>query len=112
MSKSNSTNEMKVFFTVSNQTNLDEKLIYSLEKKNGFSDLKTWSTTNYRYNNRENYTIKIYSFDFRPSELLVKEPKNKNYKIRIILSYKQFLKDQHFYGVIIFKRDKIILFMI
>ena len=108
MSKPKEQNELKVFFIVSHQTNLDEKIKYSLEKRNGYYDLTTLSSEIFRYNNRENFTIKIYSFNFKPSELLDKyqDKKTKKYKVKIILSNKGYMTESTFYGLIFIKQNR------
>ena len=59
MPKANNSELPKVYFIVSNQTNLDEKINYLLCEQSGISNLQKELTFQYRYNNRENFTIII-----------------------------------------------------
>ena len=104
MPKPSSTELPKIFFIVSNQTNLDEKIQYSLDEKKGFYNLERASTIQYRYNNRENFTIIIFSFIFIPSEIeKYKEKNTEKYKAKIKLLYKGKLFNDTFIGEILFK---------
>ena len=105
----NAKNELKVFFITSNQKHLDEKLQYTLEKRNGMSNLIKMETIPFRYDNRENFTIKIFSFEIKPSELLpeLQDKTTKKYRAKIHLIQKRnYLSDGDFIGYILFKNNK------
>ena len=108
MSKPNNPIILKVFFIASNQTNLDDKLQYSIEKRKGIFDLVKEKSITYRYNNRENFTIKIFSFNYNPSELAFdsKDQATQKYKAKINLCKKNVLKSDNFIGKILFKNNK------
>ena len=106
MPKANNSELPKVYFIVSNQTNLDEKINYLLCEQSGISNLQKELTFQYRYNNRENFTIIIFSFVFFPSEIEKLRGKSSDkvhkYKAKINLIYKGKLFNDKFIGEVFF----------
>jgi hypothetical protein len=63
-------NRKRVFFITSNKTFVDNELEYSIIKRDGIDDDHSIVfEISYKYKNRENFTIKIHSFSFIPTQL-------------------------------------------
>ena len=107
MSKSNNNNP-SVFFITSNQSYIDNKLEYLIIKTEGMNNLEKRISFPHRYDNRENFTIKIFSFNYIPSKLVNipkdKKAKTNNYKAKIKLIYKGLINSEYI-GEILFKNN-------
>jgi len=92
-------NALKVFFIVSNESNIDNDIQYSLINK-GMTNLKKIIS---KYLNN-NIIVSVYCFEFVPKELekIVKDKETKKYKALINAKYKNI----NFKGIIFFKEIK------
>ena len=87
---SKKTDENKnVFFITSNQTFINKDLVYSVVKRDGIYNCKQLLDFPYKYNNRENFTIKIHSFQFIQKNLSNQFIDKKSKKYKAIIELKQ-----------------------
>ena len=92
-----------VFFITSNQSKLETKISYCIEKKKCFINLKKILTIQQKYQ-KEDFTVYVYSFDVVRNEIkeIEKDPKTKAYKAVIYLNYNKY----SFEGEVFFKEKK------
>ena len=99
---------LKVFFIVSNQSSLDDKIEYSL-KKGGMINLQSVISKPFKHK-KDEFTTSVYSFDFEKENLneLDKDKEKKLYKANIQLTQKEpiYKKDKIFHGFLYFKENK------
>ena len=87
----------KVFFIVSNETHLDNKINYSISKSKGINNFNNVLTIK-NYKNTL-FTIYVFYFEINPKKLSDKDEQSQKYKAKIILNY----NSTKFEGIIMFK---------
>ena len=91
-----STNALKVFFIISNKSELKNKYKISLFNQEGIINLNNILNKDME----NNINISVYSFDFIPKDLKEKDEETKKYKAKINLEYNNII----FIGLILFKK--------
>ena len=93
----------KVFFIVSNESQLNDSIKYYYEKKKVVINFKSILTIPYINNALEEFTTNIYYFEINEKDLNEndKVPKSEKYIVRIKLRYKKI-----FEGKILFEKNK------
>ena len=86
----------KVFFIVSNETHLDNKINYSISKSKGINNFNNVLTIK-NYKNTL-FTIYVFYFEINPKKLSDKDEQSQKYKAKIILNY----NSTKFEGIIMF----------
>ena len=92
---------LKVFLIVSNQTKINNEIEYYLESDDKMINLDKLFTK-FLKNNKEDFTISIYSSSINKFGKSNYDKQNKKYKAIVILKYNNNI----FKGIIFFKEDR------